>query len=138
MKKLALTITRTLSFFTFGLILAGCLNLIQNETLDNKNLMIVTGLVVTFSLGMLVLNIISASQIFDSPYLSEIVPTKLIGANLSLTALLLTAGVATFIVVMKVQPSENVYTVMYALMGALSLPQSITNIGLRFTTRTRN
>ena len=127
MKKLALVVSRTLSFFTFGIVLAGCLNLIQNETLDNKNLMFVTGIITAFSLVMLVLNVISASQIFDSPYLSEIVPTKLIGANLSLTALLLTAGVATFIVAMKVQPSATVYMTLYILMGVLSLPQSVTS-----------
>ena len=133
MKKLSLSVTRTMAFMTFGFILAGVINLVNESNVDNAVLIASTGIIAGLSLLMLVLNTVIAAKIIDSQHLLERVPTKLIGSGLSLTALLLTAGIATLILAIKIQPSATVYTILYILMGILSLPQSIIsgNIGLR-------
>lgn len=133
MKKITLSITRTLGFMTFGFVLAGFLNLINKSSFDNTTLILATAIIVATSITMLILNSVTAAKILDNEQLSEIIPTKLPGANLSLTALLLAASLATLILVLKVQPVGNMHTALYALMGALSLPQSVItgNIGLR-------
>ncbi|MBO7556055.1 MAG: hypothetical protein J6T72_01495 [Alphaproteobacteria bacterium] len=132
MKKITLSITRTLAFMTFGFVLAGLLNLINNQS-DHTALVLTTSIIAATCLAMLVLNAVTATKILDSQRLSELVPTKLIGTGLSLTALLLAASIAAFILVLKIQPAGNMHTSLYALMGALSLPQSVItgNIGLR-------
>ena len=132
MKNLNLPLLRTLGYATFGFILAGFLNLIVEGSVDNKPL-IATAIILTTSVIMFVLNVLAATKVLNNEQLSEMVPTKLLGTGLSLTALLLTASIATLILVLKVQPIGNIHVALFAIMGILSLPQSVitSNIGLR-------
>ncbi|MBP5399722.1 MAG: hypothetical protein J6Y53_04830 [Alphaproteobacteria bacterium] len=135
MKKTSLSVTMTMAFMTFGFILAGLINLINESNINNTVIIAATGIIATTSLIMLLINTIIAAKIIDSPQLVERVPNKLIGASLSLTALLLTASIAAFILAILVKPAQNLYLAMFILMGLLSLPQSVTSANIDFRLR---
>ena len=87
-----------------------------------STILIMTGLV----LFMFVLNVICCSKILNDKNLADLVPSKVIGANLSLHALLLTGAIALSIIALKdVQLGGIACTVLFSLLTALSIALAI-------------